>query len=696
MFFPRQMPILLKRHIVFILILMIAVPVYAQKSKTDKLFDNKQYYAAAKAYEKELATGKGNSNELRKKIGLCYLRINRPQTALPYLKQIVLSSAADADLWYQYGLALQQTENYQEAIAAFDVCLSMQSHPTAQQKIESCRFALNHESVNIFQDYRPAAELNTPGSEFGTSLYTNRVVYYSSAAEPEVGAKIDPQTGFQYVKTLMTRIQNKRMIYPQLADMTLPSFVTDGLFAYDSLAHCLYFEYFDQSNSRSGIFSTKFLNGRWTNPEIVHQNRKDQVSAHPALANGGNRLFFTSTMTDGFGQTDIWFIDKLSGNRWGQPVNAGNVINTIGREEFPFVYADTLLFFASDGHLGFGGLDIFCSVIHGNTFSPPVNLRRPFNSSGDDFNLIISGNTGIFSSSRDEALSDDLFLFFGLPSFRFLSGIVTDLQTGDPIDHTRLTLTIDGKSVKQTVTDSNGYYAFYLRKNELPMLYVRTLGYKPTLIEVPEYDELQFSDTKLNIQLQPSIVVPATIQIFNKTTGVPVSERGIICYNNDGETQIMSTDVTGSFKLILQEDQREYWIRFPDGRFLTESIIINEEQKHYTIDVQPINEQLFAGWLFFKRGSVEPIEMSRALIPRIAAVIKENPGMTFLIEGFSDSVFEAYQPNLDFLRAEYIVKRLVEFGVNENQLVAAVGADKYDISEEEDTNQRRVEIKIRR
>jgi flagellar motor protein MotB len=228
------------------------------------------------------------------------------------------------------------------------------------------------------------------------------------------------------------------------------------------------------------------------------------------------------------------------------------------------------------------------------------------------------------------------------------------------------------------------------------MLYARTLGYKPSLIEVPEDHEAQFSDAQLDVRLQPSIVLPATIQLFNKSTGTPVSERGIICYNNDGETQIMSTDVSGSFKLILQEDQHEYWIRFPDGQFLTESITINEEQKHYTMDIQPIDEQLFEGWLFFKRGSVEAIEMSRALIPRIAAVINANPGMTFRIEGFYDTVYEAYQPNLDIQRAEHIVKRLVDEGVNESQLVAVAGADKPDKPEEEDANWRKVEIKIQR
>jgi flagellar motor protein MotB len=429
---------------------------------------------------------------------------------------------------------------------------------------------------------------------------------------------------------------------------------------------------------------------------MILQNKKDQVSDHPAITNGGNRLYFTSNMPDGVGQTDIWYMDKSADGKWGTPVNAGNTINTFGREEFPFVYADTLLFFASDGHVGYGGLDIFCSVIRGHSFSPPVTLRRPFNSPGDDFNLIIHGNTGLISSSRNESVSDDMYYFEGIPSFRYLSGYVTDFATGAPIDNTRLTLTIDGQATQQTVSDSAGYYGFFMGQNESPMMYARAVGRKPSLADVPPTATEQFADFRHDIELQPSTVLPATIQLYNKISGSPVSERVIFCFNDDDEEQILRTDATGSFKLLMQEDRREYWIKFPDASFLTESVILNEEQKSYTLAVQPLDGNLFAGWLLFKRGSVEATEISQALIPRIAAVIKANPGMVFLMEGFRDFGFEANQQNLDIQRAEYIVRRLVDEGVDIRQLDASANTVNEDATEEEDTNRRRVDIKIKR
>ena len=690
------------KKIILLLFFLPTIPVSAQffflKPKADKLYQTRQYYAAAQAFEKELTGGKGSDPmEIRKKIGLSYLKINQSQKALSWLQQVVEGSSADADLWYQYGLALQQTANYQEAMTAFERCLQMQpGHPMAQVRIESCRFAMIYNKVNPFAQFRPATEVNTAGGEFGASLYANRVVFYSSAAEPVEGAKIDQYTGLQYVKTYMMRMQNKRLVYPQVADNSLPKFVSEGLFTYDSIANCVYFAYCDPNNNRCGIYTSKLTNGKWTDPDVIFQNKKDQITGHPAIANGGNRLYFTANMSDGIGQTDIWYMNKSADNKWGSPVNAGNTINTFGREEFPFVYADTLLFFSSDGHPGYGGLDIFCSIVKGNSFSPPVNLRRPFNSPGDDFNLIFSGNVGLISSSRNESVSDDMYFFEGIPSFRYLSGYVTDLVTGIGLFNARLTLSIEGEPTQQTVSDSTGYYGFFMDINESPMMYTRVAGYKPSLADVPPTGTEQFADFLHNVQLQQSTVLPATIQLYDKITGNPVSERGIICYNNDGEIQILRTDASGAFKLLMQEDQREYWIKFPDGSFLTESVILNDEQKSYSLAVQPLDGNLFTGWLLFKRGSMETTELSQALIPRIADIIKANPGMTFIIEGFRDTGFESFQQNLAIQRAENIVRRLVDFGVDIRQLEASAGVDKTNTTGEEDANRRRVEIKIKR
>ena len=113
---------------VFVLILLLSVlPAAGQKSKADKLFADKQYYAAAQIYEKEADNAKAEIlPAIQLNTGICYLNINRPQTALPWLELAAKDENAGGEVWYQYGLALQQTGEYHRAISAFEQCLKLQ------------------------------------------------------------------------------------------------------------------------------------------------------------------------------------------------------------------------------------------------------------------------------------------------------------------------------------------------------------------------------------------------------------------------------------------------------------------------------------------------------------------------------------------------------------------------------------------
>ncbi len=692
-----------KRRYIFVVVLALTVfPLAGQKSKADRLFADKQYYAAAQIYEEEVGNAKpGNLLEIQLNIGLCYLNINRPQKALPWLERAAKITNSNGETWYQYGLALQQTGDYRKAIKAFERCLQLQGgHPWAASKIASCRFAIQNSPINPYANFRLANEINTSGSEFGVSPYTNNILYYSVAGAPSGRAKIDQRTGLQYTESYMARTHKGLIVNPQAVDHMLPRFITSGLFAYDSIAHCTYFAYCDpDNNTRCGIFSSQLKGDKWSNPEMVIQNKRNQVTDHPSISNGGKRLYFSSNSTEGFGKTDIWYVDKGSDGKWGKPVNVGNVINTPGREEFPFVYADSLLFFASDGHMGYGGLDIFCSAINGNTFSPPINLRRPYNSHGDDFNMVIHGKSGLMSSSRNELVSDDIYLFDGIPWLLYLSGYVTDASSGQPVGDARLTLSVDGKAMHNTISDSTGYYGFFLKDETSSMIYTRASGYKSSLTEAKVNNLRRFADFRQDIKIHPINTVPVTVSLYDKITNRPVIERGIICYNNDGETQIVRTDANGTFKLVMQEGQREYWIKFPDGYYLTESVTLAEGQNTYSLGVQPLNNELFSEWLRFKKGSTEPIEMSQPLIPRIASIIKANPGMVFQITGFTDMAPEARQTDLARKRAEYIMGRMVEEGVNQQQLIVSERKDtpnNQPLNEEQLSAKRRVEFRIKR
>ncbi len=148
----------------------------------------------------------------------------------------------------------------------------------------------------------------------------------------------------------------------------------------------------------------------WKKPELLSINSDHYSIGHPAISSDGLHLYFSSNMQGNYGETDLYVSDQVNGT-WSEPKNLGAMVNTEGSEMFPFIYADSILYFASDGHGGFGGLDIYRYSILRQKLE---NIGAPINGGYDDFGLILdaTGETGYFSSSRNQSAgdkNDDIF-----------------------------------------------------------------------------------------------------------------------------------------------------------------------------------------------------------------------------------------------------------------------------------------------
>ncbi len=171
----------------------------------------------------------------------------------------------------------------------------------------------------------------------------------------------------------------------------------------------------DPSN-KLGIFSAELINGIWTNITPFTYNEPLYSFTTPALTPDGNRIYFSSDMPGGSGGMDLYYCDRQN-NAWGQPVNLGSVVNTQNNESFPFPFTYNFgkLFFASDGHNGLGGMDLYYTQeIHGEWIAP-VHLDSPINSIADDFGIVIDSTfeNGYFSTNRRN--TDEIFSFGLVP-----------------------------------------------------------------------------------------------------------------------------------------------------------------------------------------------------------------------------------------------------------------------------------------
>ncbi len=165
----------------------------------------------------------------------------------------------------------------------------------------------------------------------------------------------------------------------------------------------------------TGLSNAAIYFGKTGNPEMLEQFVWDKIPedinvAHPAFANQGKRLYFASDMKGGYGESDIWYSDKVNGV-WQNPVNAGEKLNTAGKELFPVIHNDSL-YYSSDGFPGYGNLDVFLSVKRGVEWSNPINMKAPINSIGNDFSFQIDNPyQGYFASNRSNASLGGIDIF---------------------------------------------------------------------------------------------------------------------------------------------------------------------------------------------------------------------------------------------------------------------------------------------
>jgi hypothetical protein len=240
--------------------------------------------------------------------------------------------------------------------------------------------------------------------------------------------------------------------------------------------------YFTRNNSKNGtkkkndekisnlqIFKAELVDGKWTTITALPFNSPNYSVEHPALSANEKVLYFASDMPGSLGSFDIYSVNVNKG-AFDTPKNLGPLVNTDKREQFPFVSNDNKLYFSSDGHLGYGSLDVFVSDINGNEYSEPVNIGLPLNSNLDDFSFNIDSDTkeGYFASNRDGGKgSDDIYQFKEIKDLivedckQFIAGTITDVDTKLVLENATVMLQDSAKKTLNTITTSvDGKFSF--------------------------------------------------------------------------------------------------------------------------------------------------------------------------------------------------------------------------------------------
>ncbi|MCH5226585.1 MAG: OmpA family protein [Muribaculaceae bacterium] len=465
--------------------------------KSAKLVDAEAAYArgeffdAQKIYKKvynKLTKKEDRSlrGEVAFKLGLCYNKLNMAPRASAAFQNAIRYEYPDSMAYFYLGKALQAEGKYTPAISAYQEFMHFRpDDPLALEGIRGCNMAIvAKEKPKTRYVVKNAKNFNSSRADF-SPMYLDKsadVLYFTSTNEKVTGTNKSEITGMKKGDIYFAR-KNERgqWLRPEPVEGELNTEADEGIISFSPDGQTMYLtraSRSETSHSTVEIFTSRRSDASWSNAEkfvIVH----DSITAtgHPAVSADGKHLYFTSDMPGGYGGLDIWRIDI--NDRIGTLYNMGPQINTPGDEMFPYSRTDSIFYFASNGHPGFGGLDIFKAKLNttGDYWSVE-NMGLPINSPGDDFGITFGpGETGFFSSNRGDSRGYDHIYSFELPDLKItISGYVVD-KDGEPVPGAVIRIVGDDGSNQREVARDDGSFRFNLGRGVKYVMKAGAPGY---------------------------------------------------------------------------------------------------------------------------------------------------------------------------------------------------------------------------
>ncbi len=477
--------------------------------------------------------------EVAYKLGICYQRLNRPANASASFQNAIRYEYPDSNVYLRLAQMLQASGKYPQAIKEYQTYLEWRpDDKMAKTGIRGCELAIAAKNDGPSRYVVKQSKLfNSRRSDFAP-MYGDKeynTLYFTTTNEKVSGENKSEITGMKKGDIWMSKKNEKgEWQRPGPVEGELNTDADEGIISISPDGQTMYLTVAKRSETSSTsveIHTSRRSDASWSASQKF-EILNDTITAvgHPAVSPDGTYLYFSSDMPGGYGGLDIWRINLI--DRGGSLENLGPQINTAGDESFPYVRSDTLLYFSSDGHPGFGGLDMFKATLNstGDRWSID-NLGIPLNSAGDDFGITFGpGESGFFSSNRNDARGYDHIYSFLLPDLKIsISGWVVD-KDDEPVPNAIIRIVgIDGSNQKEVVRD-DGSFKFNLQRG---VKYVMLAGAKGYLNQKVEFEsDAAEEDAEYGIDfILASINKPSVVENifydFDKATLRPESKEAL-------------------------------------------------------------------------------------------------------------------------------------------------------------------------
>ncbi len=529
-----------KKYILLLLLIFPAFILSAQsgkQKKADRLYEDFAYTQAIETY-KDLLDRDYNIAYNQQKLAESYYRLRDPENAVKYYREVVQQPDVSPEVYYNYAQMLRGVREYDESR---EWLKKYQEEGSAHRQVTEL---LDDDAIQVYdglESFRVApAAFNSQFSDFGTFATSSNIYFTSARGEADIKTKIYDWTGEPFLDIYKTT-PGSSVVTP--VDGEVNTVRHEGPLTISTDGNIMYFTRNNYLKNRNGkkdeqdvnhlkIYKATLENGEWENIEELPFNNNLYSVGHPSLSADGKTLYFVSEAPNGYGGSDIYKV-SVENDTYGTPENMGPMVNTSGNEVFPFSAENGNFYFSSDGHKGYGLLDVF--VVTEEAPQKVQNLGEPVNSNLDDFGFSHTfgqEDRGYVSSNRPGGQGNDDIYEINILAPLVLKGKVTDSINGKPIPNATVRLLDqNNQQIAFLETDMDGNYETEIARDRIYPLEAKHIKYdtKSKRINTANMDDQ--TELVYNIELSPVRDVEYLAEInkiyfdFDKANIRPDAER---------------------------------------------------------------------------------------------------------------------------------------------------------------------------
>lgn len=691
-------------------------------AKGDKWMSLFQFEKAASFYKKA-ADLDANNITAWDKLGQAFVMNADLQSAEAIYKVLSENPLSSHEAKFRYAQILRSNGKYEEAQKVYDSFAKAMPYDTRSTEFLNFSEQLQNLSQDLKNYELVSIPENSVASEIGPA-YLNGNLTFSSNRKGNNAVKITDNWSQRpyYDVFTMEQTSTGEVAEPFKAKGKVNRRLNEGPATFSADGKWMIFT---RSNYKKkgedgirklGLYSATYDDHkhRWVNIQPLPFNSSEFNNAHPSLSQDGSKLFFTSDMLGGQGETDI-YMSIRNGSTWENPINLGKEVNTAGREMFPFVSELNNLFFASDAHIGLGGLDILSATWENGKWGNVLNPGVPLNSSSDDFGYVCNatGKEGYLVSNRPGGIgSDDIYKF--TKRSESICGKVIDAKTKKVIENVIVKAQSADGLKTGSKTNQNGSYCLQLPVEKEFSVTTAAEGYATY---EGKLSAMAFGNPAQDIFLFPVGGIDLIVDVAD-VNGAKISNANAFLVNKrTGEVVQGTTDANGVVKFDLYKDQ-EYDVKVVKRSANKDSVYTKFVKAISTLGYKPsqrveekvelaIYDAKYAFDLpniFFDYNKFDLNNRAKAELDKVVKVMKEFPDVEIELSAHTDSRGSSNSNlQLSAMRAQACVTYLESRNVNLTKLIA-VGFGEMKIrnkcidyvpcTDQEHAQNRRIEFKV--